>query len=116
MTYDEYRKNPTAFGYGIISPRLLQAMAKNCESRSGRSSETNPRQVRHGDESIPGPYDNRLAQVHPAAFTHGRRRQQAQALAGARIDIEDRNAPTGLDAIKMETRNDPVIGEAEGEM
>ena len=54
-------------------------------------------------------------QVHPAALAHGRRRQQAQPLAGAGVDLEDRHPPPGLDAFQVEAGDDPVVGEAEGE-
>ncbi len=49
------------------------------------------------------------------SFAHGRRRQQAQPLAGAGVDLEDRHPPPGLDALQVEAGDDPVVGEAEGE-
>src|ERR1043165_1005847 len=71
--------------------------------------------VRHRNKRIPSPNDDRFGQIHPASFAHSRRRQQGQPLASARIDLEDRNTPTRLDAIKVETRNAPVFSEAESE-
>src|SRR5262249_7543074 len=52
----------------------------------------------------------------PAAFTHGRRRHQTQPLASVGVDLEDRHLPPGLNAFEMKARNDPVVGEAEGEV
>ena len=43
-------------------------------------------------------------------------RQQAQALAGAGVDPVDFHLPPGLDAFQMEAGDDPVVGEAEGEL
>jgi hypothetical protein len=45
-----------------------------------------------------------------------RRRQHSQPLAVVRVDLEDRYPPSGLDALQMEARNDPVFSEAEGEV
>ena len=45
--------------------------------------------LRHGNERFPCSHDNRLGQVNPAAFAHGRRVQQAQALAGAKACVEN---------------------------
>src|SRR5207302_423553 len=44
------------------------------------------------------------------------RHQQAQALARGRVDFEDRDSPSGVHALQVETRNDPVVSEAEGEV
>ena len=72
--------------------------------------------ARHRNERLAGPHDDRLREVHPAAFANGRRRQQAQPLAGAGVDLEDRHPPPGLDALQVEPGDDPVVGEAEGEV
>ncbi len=58
---------------------------------------------RHGDRPLAGPHDDRLREVHPAAFVHGGRRQQTQALASARVDLEDRATPPGLDSFQVES-------------
>jgi hypothetical protein len=70
----------------------------------------------HDDEGFAGPHDNRLGQVHPTAFANGRRHQQPEALAGAGVDLEYRDTPHGLNAFEVKARNDPVIGETEGEV
>src|SRR5260370_37739022 len=74
-----------------------------------------PPLFRYGDERFPGPHGDRLRQVHPAAVTYGCRRQQAQPLAGARVDLEDAHLLSDLHAFQMEAGNDPVGGEAECE-
>jgi hypothetical protein len=72
--------------------------------------------TRHRYERIAGPHHDRLRNVHPATFTHGRRRHYSQPLAGARVNLEDFYLPPGLDAFEVKARNDPVVGEAEGEV
>jgi hypothetical protein len=48
--------------------------------------------------------------VHPTACTHRRRPQKNQPLAGAGVDLEDRDTSPDLSAFQMESGNDPVIG------
>src|SRR5437763_11205052 len=72
--------------------------------------------VRHRNERLPGPHDDRFGEVHPAALAHGGGRQQAQALAGAGVDLEDRDTPPGLDALQVEAGDGAVLGEPEREM
>ena len=67
------------------------------------------------DERIPCLDDDRFRQVHPATFAHGRRRQQAKSLVGAGVDLEDRDTSPGLDALQVEARDDPGLGEPESE-
>ena len=74
------------------------------------------RVLRHGNEGISGPNDDRLRKVHPAAAAHGCRPQQYQPFAGFSVDLEHRDSATSLNAIEMEAGNDPVVAEAEGEL
>jgi hypothetical protein len=69
----------------------------------------------HRNECLAGSHNDWLQEVHPAAFAHGGRRQQAQALAGAGVDLEYRDTPPDLDAFQMKARNDPIIGETKRE-
>ena len=89
------------------NPRTILSMAGS--SRSGADD-------RRRDEPLTGPHDDRLGQVHPAAVADRRRGDQAQPLAGCGVELEDRDLPPGLDAFEVEAGDDPVVGEAEGEV
>ena len=69
----------------------------------------------HCHKRSPSPHDDRLIQVYPAAVGHDCRCQRTQALARHSVDPEYGYTPSGFDAFEMETGNDPVIGEPEGE-
>src|SRR5262249_3760997 len=43
-------------------------------------------------------------------------RHLAQALPGSWVDLDDRHPPPGFDTRQVESRDDPVLGEAEGEV
>src|SRR5947209_4477040 len=74
------------------------------------------RWFRHRNEGIAGPYDDRLREVHPAAFANGGGRQEAQALATVGVDLEDLHPPPGPDALQVEAGDSAVVGKAEGEV
>jgi hypothetical protein len=70
----------------------------------------------HSDERFTGPHNDRLKQVHPSTLAHGRRRQQAEAVAGAWVNLEDGHMPTNLDAFQVETWNNSVVRKTKREM
>jgi hypothetical protein len=39
-----------------------------------------------------------------------------KSLAGSGVDLEDLHSPTSFNTFQMESRNDPVVGKAEGEV
>src|SRR5437660_10302417 len=84
-------------------------------TRAGMSSLSLPlfSRFRYDDERLSRPHDDRLHEVHPAAFANGRIRQQVQPLATVRVDLVHHHSPSGLDALQVATWNDPVVGEAE---
>jgi len=47
-------------------------------------------------------HDDLLWKVYPAALAYSYGRQQAQPLAGAGVDLEDRHPPPGLNALQVE--------------
>ena len=67
------------------------------------------RSFRHGDKRLTCPHDNRLREINPTAFAHGRRRQQAKALAGAGVDLEDGYLATGRNTFEMNSWNESVV-------
>ena len=69
-----------------------------------------------GNKRFTGLHDDRLIQVHPAAFAHDCRRQQTQALTRHGVDPEYGHPPSGLNAFKVEPGNDSVVGESKGEV
>jgi hypothetical protein len=67
----------------------------------------------NSDKPIPGSHDDRLFQVHPPAFADGRRRQSVQPFAGAGLDPEYGDPPSGLNSRNLKSGDDPVFGESE---
>jgi hypothetical protein len=71
---------------------------------------------RHRNERLTGPHDNRLTEVHPTALSNCGGRQQTEALAGGGVNLVDLHQPPGFHSLQVEAWDDPVVGEAEGEV
>src|SRR5262245_11257815 len=70
----------------------------------------------NGNERIPGPDNDWLGEVHPAALTHSRSRQQTQALPGAGVNLEDHHLLPSLYTFQVKAVNEPVVRKAESEV
>jgi hypothetical protein len=70
---------------------------------------------RHSDERFSGRDENRLRQIHPTAIAPDCCRKQAQPLAGGKVDLDDLHELSDLDFLQVKPRDEPVVGETEGE-
>jgi len=70
----------------------------------------------NGNEGLSRPHNDRLGQVHPSALAHYGSCDESQAFAGVGVDFENGNRLAGYWAFEVESWNDPVVAEAEGEV